>query len=569
MPSHPHVWPADRWNTRPVKARVLAVARTLTSATRVLDVLTLLAPDGIERYFTVNPGSAFADRALDEYLHGLPGYTVLDWEDAVRHRFDLAVACAVHASMHRLDARLVVLPHGAGYNRLVTESTGDTVSAAGLSRNELTHHGRVFVDVLGLSHPEQLDRLRASCPEALDVARVVGDPCFDRILRSERSRDGYRAALGAVRGRRLVVVDSTWSEHSLFGRHPDLPQRLVRQLPADEYTVAVVLHPNIWSRHDPAALLDDARRMGLRLVPPHQGWQAALVAADCMIGDHGSVSFYGAALHRRTMLVTTGAAELDPRSPSYAFGQAAPVLDPDGDLAAQVGHALARDPDSPGTPDDLAAITERSLAHRGESARVLRPLLYSFLDGLDEPAGEPVLPPYPRPAPHPGSGNGDGSGDGPTAYDVEGKSEGTDVSLQRYPFHPADHTPRGFHALTDDHPGDALRYTAEVLARTEAHAERPAVHWLADTALELPGLAVAVAALGPARHVLRLRTGLLLEARAEPAFGDPDPVLDPLLLGSAVACWLADGGDPAGLPEHGLTIHTGRHRTRVSFRTEP
>ncbi|MFJ9842653.1 hypothetical protein ACIRYZ_19655 [Kitasatospora sp. NPDC101155] len=557
MPSHPHVWPADRWNTRPVKARVLAVARTLTSATRVLDVLTLLNQDGIERYFTVNPGSAFADRGLTDYLRDLPGYTVLEWEDAVRRRFDLAVACAVHASMHRLDAHLVVLPHGAGYNRLVTESTGDTVSAAGLSRNELTHRGRVFVDVLGLSHPEQLDRLRVSCPEALDVARVVGDPCFDRILGSVRSRDAYRAALGAVDGRRLVVVNSTWSGHSLLGRRPDLPRRLVRRLPADEYTVAVVLHPNIWSRHDPETLLDDARRMGLRLIPPHQGWQAALVAADCLIGDHGSVSVYGAALGRRTLLVATGAAELDPHSPSYAFGQAAPVLDPDGDLAAQLEQALARD------PADLSDITDRSLAHHGESARLLRPLLYSFLERLDEPEGEPVLPPYPKPVPRPGGT------DRPTAYDVEGKSEGTEVSLRRYPFDPNDPTPRGFHALTDDHPGDALRYTAEVLARTEPHAEHPATHWLADTAAELPGLAVAVAALGPARHLLRLHTGRLLEALAERDFGRAEPVLDPLLLGSAVASWLADGGDPAGLPEHGLTVRTGEHRTRVSFRTGP
>ncbi|MEV7020956.1 hypothetical protein [Kitasatospora sp. NPDC093558] len=557
MPTHPHAWPADRWNTRPVRARVLAVARTLTSATRVLDVLTLLNRDGIEHYATVNPGSAFAD-GLDDYLRGLPGITLLDWEDAVRHHFDLAVACAVHSSMHRLDARLVVLPHGAGYNRLVTESTGDTVSAAGLSRNELTHHGRVFVDVLGLSHPEQLDRLRISCPEALDVAQVVGDPCFDRMLRSERLRDGYRAALGAVDGRRLVVVNSTWSEHSLFGRRPDLPRRLVRQLPADEYAVAVVLHPNIWNRHDPEALLDDARRMGLHLVPPHQGWQAALVAADCLIGDHGSVSVYGAALERPTLLVATGAAELDPRSPSHAFGQAAPALDPDGDLAAQLEQALQKQ-----DPTALRPVTDLSLAHRGRSAEVLRPLLYSFLDGLDEPDDEPLLPPYPKPVPRAGTP------ERPTAYDVTGASEGTEVSLRRYPIDPGDHTPRGFHALTDEHPGDALRYTAEVLARTETRAELPATRWLADTAAELPGLAVAVAALGPARHLVRLRTGLLLEAHAERPWGSAEPHLDPLLLGSALAQWLAEGGTPADLPEHGLTIRAGDHRVRVSFTTGP
>ncbi|MFJ6776424.1 hypothetical protein ACIQOV_36640, partial [Kitasatospora sp. NPDC091257] len=173
------------------------------------------------------------------------------------------------------------------------------------------------------------------------------------------------------------------------------------------------------------------------------------------------------------------------------------------------------------------------------------------------------LPPYPRPAPCPGTV------DRPTAYDVEGRSEGIEVSLRRYPFDPHDHAPRGFHALTDEHPGDALRYTAEVLTRTEVHAERPAARWLADSAAELPGLAVAVAALGPARHLLRLRGGLLLEARAEPDWTCPDPAVDPLLLGSAVACWLADGGDPAGLPRHGLTVRTGEHRTRVSFRTGP
>lgn len=53
----------DRWNTwDPPKAEVLGVARTLTSATRLVDVMHLLrTEDGIEKFFTVNPGSAFAD----------------------------------------------------------------------------------------------------------------------------------------------------------------------------------------------------------------------------------------------------------------------------------------------------------------------------------------------------------------------------------------------------------------------------------------------------------------------------------------------------------------------------
>jgi len=171
-PRPPHA--RSRWDTlQPPKAEVLGVARTLTSATRVLDVMELLrAEDGIAKYYTVNPGSAFAD-GLHEYLVSVAGaQRVLTWEEATRRSFHLAVACAVHPSMRRLDAPLMVLPHGAGYNRLVSESTGDGTSPAGLSRRELTHRGKVVPAAIGLSHPEQLVRLHELCPEAVPRAEL-------------------------------------------------------------------------------------------------------------------------------------------------------------------------------------------------------------------------------------------------------------------------------------------------------------------------------------------------------------------------------------------------------------
>ncbi|MFI2609004.1 hypothetical protein [Kitasatospora sp. NPDC018619] len=555
----PRPWPDDsRWDTRPVRARVLAVTRTLTSATRVLDVLALLrGQDGIRFYVTVNPGSAFAS-GLDDHLHAIPGnVTVMPWDEAVQHEFDLAVACSVHASMHRLRAPLVVLPHGAGYNRLVAESTGDAVSAAGLSRKELTHRGRVFPAVIGVTHPEQCDRLAGVLPEALPRTREVGDLCFDRMLDSADARDRYRRRLGAVDKRRLVVVNSTWSKHSLLARALDLPIRLVGQLPCDEYTVAVILHPNIWEKHDPQALLAEATRSGLRLIPPHRGWQATVVAADYMIGDHGSVSFYGAALERPTVLVATGAGELDPRSPTYAFGQAAPVLDPDGDLLAQLDKVLASH-----DPDALRPITDLSLGMRGRAAQVLTDILYDFLTGVDRPVRAPVLPPFPDPVPLPFGA--------PTSYDVEGECDGTEVSVRRYPIvDPQRHRPRGLYAVSAEEPVWDLKSAAEALARTTVDAERPAEDWLADTAADRPGATVLVAALGDSRHLVRLPAGLLLEAHAVRPWGGVKPPLDPLLLGAALALWLAEGGAPTGLPDHGLTIRTGGHRVAVAFTARP
>ncbi|CAM5266076.1 hypothetical protein SCALM49S_01180 [Streptomyces californicus] len=345
----------SRWNTwEPPRADVLGVARTLTSATRVVDVMHLLrSEDGIEKYYTVNPGSAFAD-GLDSYLSGL-GINVLSWEEATRRSFDLAVSCSVHPTMRRLRAPLMVLPHGAGYNRLVTESTGEAAVPAGLSRRELMWRGKVVPKAIGVSHREQIDRLAESCPEAVPYAVPVGDWCFQRITASMAHRDRYRSRLGAVDGRRLVVVHSTWSEHSLLGRHPELPLRLVTSLPADEFAVAAVLHPNVWARHTPAGVLERlgaAMDAGLMIIPPQEGWRAAVVAGDWVVGDHGSTSFYSAAADRVTLLAATGLDELDPLSPAAAFGRGAPRLDPEGDLLAQLLDAAGR--------HDPAALRRRS-----------------------------------------------------------------------------------------------------------------------------------------------------------------------------------------------------------------
>ncbi|GAA2145422.1 hypothetical protein GCM10009760_34050 [Kitasatospora kazusensis] len=544
----------DRWNTRPAKAHVLAVARTLTSATRVMDVLPLLRPqDGIELYITVNPGSAFT-AGLDAYLESLDGITVLSWHEAVHRSFDLAVACTAHRSMHRLQAPLVVLPHGAGYNRLVRPTTGDGHSPAGLSRHELTWRGRLVPAVIGLSHEEQAERLRSAFPEALERTRVVGDPCFDRILESLTERDRYRQLLGAVAGRKLVVVSSTWSEHSLLGRSPGLPLRLVRELPVDEYAVAVVLHPNIWARHNPLGLLREAQESGLLVIPPRSGWQAALVAADWVVGDHGSVSFYGAALDRVTLLAATGEQELDPRSPSYAFGRGAPALDVDGPLEQQLRQAAEAHDRS-----RLAALTDRSLGERGQSARILREILYSYLAAVDEPKDDPWPTPYADPVPV-DAGRA-------TAYDVLGEATAEGVRIRRYPVGP-DHTAaRGFYAVTAGESRLRRLQSAEVIARTEARAEPEPLVWLEQTAARLPGLAVAVAALDEDRHLVRLRSGAVLEARAVRTWGSATPRLDPVVLGSALAVWQAanPGAEPAAAE---LVIVTAQ-RAVVRFTARP
>lgn len=538
---------------------MLGVARTLTSATRLLDVLPLLRPeDGVEVYCTVNPGSAFED-GLADYLGSLLDGRVLPWQEAVRRRFDLVVACAVHASMHELDGPLLVLPHGAGYNRLVRESTGEDLVAAGLSRQELTHRGRVVPALIALSHQDQAARLARSCPEAADRAVVLGDPCADRIAESTRLRDRYRRELEAVDGRRLVVVNSTWGEHSLLGRCPDLPLRLVRGLPVDEFAVALVAHPNVWAWHgrgDVLRRLAPAMDAGLQVVPPQRGWQAALIAADWVIGDHGSTTFYGADLGRVALLAAAGLEELDPQSPAAEFARRAPAFDPDADPYPQLLRA-AEEFD----PEGLRPVLDGQLAARGESPQLVRDAILGHL-GLPAPAEPPSVDPVPAPAPERALER--------TAFEVDGTADGRTVRVRRYPLvgrraGEEDEEARGFFAVTDEEGHDPWRLGAAVLARTVVPAEVPAAAWAERIAGELENVEVVVAALGEGRHLVRVRGGRWWVARAVGPEYEARPRLDPVVLGAAVYLWLESGGPPEGLGE-GLRVRTGERETEVALR---
>jgi hypothetical protein len=253
----------------------------------------------------------------------------------------------------------------------------------GLSAEWLLDSGELIPSAVVLSHPEQLARLIRACPQAADVAILAGDPCFDRMLASRPLRASYRRALGADAAQRVVVVSSTWGQSSLFGQHRDLVPRLAASLPVDEYHIALALHPNIWCWHSPWQVrmwLADCSRAGVVVLPPEEGWRAALVAADLVIGDHGSVTFYGAALGHPVLLASAPKDAVDPRSPVGWLLTTAPRLDSTGDLADQIADAITTHERS--LVDSSTALTTSA---PGESARLLRSALYRMLD-LSEPS---------------------------------------------------------------------------------------------------------------------------------------------------------------------------------------
>lgn len=169
--------------------------------------------------------------------------------------------------------------------------------------------------------------------------------------------------------------------------------RLLSELPVDEYRVAAVVHPNVWHGHGAwqvRSWLADCRRAGLLLIPPREGWRAALVAADCVVGDHGSVTLYGAALGRPTVLASYDEDDIAPGTAMEVLADVVPRIRSGEPLRAQVEAAIrAHDP---ALGEMFAGL---AVERRGEAAGVLRRAMYGLM-GLAEPewaAGVRPVPP--------------------------------------------------------------------------------------------------------------------------------------------------------------------------------
>ncbi|MBJ7901884.1 hypothetical protein IF655_01025 [Streptomyces sp. DSM 110735] len=377
--------------------RVLVVVHTMTFAQRLREVFELLEADfRIQMVFTAAP-HAFG-LGVAQYLEGL-GITSIPWEEARRSEFDLALV-AGSRGVHELRAPVVRISHGAGHIKLLTDTTmlapGERRWPGMLSRQHLLHGDRVVPTAIAYAHERDLADLRASCPEALPAAHVVGDPCVDRILAARSWRKRYRRALGITPGQRLVVINSTWGATSTFGQLGSLLPHLVSRSLGDGYRVALLIHPNVFAGHgrwQVRGWLASCSRSGVAIVPPEADWQSLLVAADWVLGDHGSLTAYGS-LTEATVLLTPGPKrEISASSPAALLAAAAPVISPAHPLTDQLEYAARVR--RPGQYDRVAAALS---SVPGQFHRRMRSLLYRLL-GLSEPAHPPAVTPLPAPPP--------------------------------------------------------------------------------------------------------------------------------------------------------------------------
>jgi hypothetical protein len=382
---------AQRWVTRAGCRTILVIVHTVVSCQRLLDVIDLVESDPrVQVAFTVSPD--VFNHGVEQYLHDL-GALVIPWQQATREVFDLALA-ASYGGLSAIHAPLMVMAHGAGHGKTARPlDRGGPVAADppvyGLDPERLLRSGRVLPSVLVLARESEREVLRRQCPAALPAAVVAGDICYDRLLRSLPQRAGYRRALQIDDTQRLIVLTSTWGRDGLFGAAHDLLPALMSDLPA-RYRVAALLHPAVWAHghRQVRAWTADCRDAGLILPEPSEDWRALIAAADHVIGDHGSVAAYAAAI-------------------------GVPVLCPDGEPSSRLVPGTAQefvvrhagrlrlgapieDQLRAAEPLDTGAVVDRLTSYPGQAGERLRRHLYRLL-GIPQPGKHRQIAPVPVP----------------------------------------------------------------------------------------------------------------------------------------------------------------------------
>ncbi|WP_308378380.1 hypothetical protein [Streptomyces sp. ISL-87] len=308
---------------------------------------------------------------------------------------------------------------------------------------------------------------------------------------------------------------------------PSLLPRLAAELPADDYRLAAILHPNVWYGHGPGqirAWLDQARRSGLALIDPMHAWRQALLAADVVLGDFGAVSYYAAALGLPVMLASAAQDRLDPEAPLASFVRDAPRLDSHGRLWEQVERVVTEH-------RPLAGPAEFTTSAPGASAPLLRQHFYTLMD-LPEPEAPALLEPLPLPSYDPPRRT--------APLHVRTQVQGAEVVIERSTGHPYGAGGVAHLAVHEDTLDPGSLESADVITR-EGQPDDPRLGgpqvWTAEVLRRYPHCAVAAYVTGPHTCTVRSREHGVYRLSAGPG-ADADPAA----YASALAAWLAVGG---------------------------
>ncbi|HEX6356041.1 hypothetical protein [Actinophytocola sp.] len=369
----------------------LVVVHTIPSATRLWPIYCMLAQanSGVVWDFVVAP-----DRYNAPVLRFLAdrGVVVVSWEDLVKgdqRRYGIALAAA-RDGLELLRMPVIQIAHGALREKWTPLSAGAGVlmprTRYGTGVDFGVHQGRTVARYLVQAHRDEVDALD---PELRSIAWTLGDPMVDQFDGHLDMRESFRADLDIGCGQRLVTVTSTAGRHCLWRDWPELLHRLVTELPQHRYQVIAILHPHLWYAfgEDLLNALRPSLRRGLRVVRPDDDWPVPVIAADWVLGDHGSVFHYATRSSAALLTAAFHHPSVYPGSARSELGRLVPSLSRMDQIEArliEVAH--------PDVRRLYAHAGERLSSEPGAFAANVRRLVHDVLK-VREPTVSACLPP--------------------------------------------------------------------------------------------------------------------------------------------------------------------------------
>lgn len=373
----------------------LVVVHTMPSAARLWPIYCMLTQTNpaVVWDFVVAPDryNAPVHRFLADR-----GVVVVSWGDVIKsdqHRYGVALAAA-RDGLELLRMPVIQMAHGALREKWTPLSAGAGVlmprTRYGAGVDFAVHQGRTVASYLVQAHR---DEVKALDPALRSIARTLGDPVVDQFDGHLGMRETFRTDLGIACDQRLVTVTSTAGRHCLWRDWPELLYRLVTELPQHRYQVIAILHPHLWYAfgEDLLHALRPSLRRGLRVVSPEDDWPVPVIAADWVLGDHGSVVHYATRSSAALLTAAFHHSSVYPGSARDELGWLVPSLSRTDQIEArliEVAH--------PDVRARYAHAGERLSSEPGAFAANLRRLVHDVLE-VREPTVPADLPPLKAP----------------------------------------------------------------------------------------------------------------------------------------------------------------------------
>lgn len=244
-----------------------------------------------------------------------------------------------HGPYFRPDCPKIYIGHGPGSGK-----AGRIKDHYVFGKYSLDGNGQVIYEKIFLAGEHAQKQVREHYPVFYPRVRVVGSLLGDRLVNAGAQNRVNSVAPNLDRGKKTVMLASSWGPHSLIQSQKNEIIKGVRNL-AGEYNVVISLHPNNFNKiHfegvDVGQLFSGVVHENVYIQKPGDDGHLLLPVADVLVADMTSLGLYFPLLNRPIIFYDSPGQKYFPASLNQELMKVSHVTRDVSDLRPDVREAL-------------------------------------------------------------------------------------------------------------------------------------------------------------------------------------------------------------------------------------